>query len=46
MLLVMGPSRLQCEHLALVAWISLVMPGQKIDDPSFDVTFDVLWWAA
>ena len=37
-----GAIRLQCEHLALVDWISLVMQGQKIDDSAFDIMVDVL----
>ena len=32
---------LQCEQLALVAWISLVMPGQKSDASAFDVMADM-----
>ena len=41
-----GAILLQCEHLALVAWISLVMPGQKINDSAFDIMVDMLWWIA
>ena len=32
-----GAILLQCEQLALVAWMSFVMPGQKIDASAFDV---------
>ena len=41
-----GAILLQCEQLALVAWMSFVMPGQKIDASAFDVMADVPWWAA
>ena len=41
-----GAILLQCEQLALVAWMSFVMPGQKIDASAFDVIVDVPWWAA
>ena len=30
-------------QLALVAWMSLVMPGQKMDASAFDVMVDVPW---
>ena len=38
-----GAILLQCEQLALVDWMSLVMPGQKIDASAFDVIADVPW---
>ena len=38
-----GAILLQCEQLALVAWMSFVMPGQKIDASAFDVIADVPW---
>lgn len=41
-----GAILLQCEQLALVAWMSFVMPSQKIDASAFDVMADVPWWAA
>ena len=41
-----GAILLQCEQLALVAGMSFVMPGQKIDASAFDVMADVPWWAA
>ncbi len=44
--LVMGPSCCSGSSLALVALMSLVMPGQKTDASAFDVMADVPWWAA
>ena len=41
-----GAILLQCEQFALVAWMSFVMSGQKIDASTFDVIADVPWWAA
>ena len=41
-----GAILLQCGQLALVAWISFVMPGQNIDASAFDVMVDMPWWAA
>ena len=38
-----GAILLQCEQLALVARMSFVMPGQKIDTSSFDGIADVSW---
>ena len=38
-----GAILLQCGQLALVAWMSLVMPGQKIDDSAFAIMVDVPW---
>ena len=41
-----GVILLQCGQLALAAWMSFVMPGQKIDASALDVMADVPWWAA
>ena len=38
-----GVILLQCEQLALVVWILLVMPGQKIDASALAVMVDVHW---
>lgn len=41
-----GAILLQCWQLALVAWMSFVMPGQKMDVSAFEIMVDVPWWAA
>ena len=38
-----GAILLQRKQLALVAWMSLVMPGQKIDDSALEIMVDVPW---
>jgi len=41
-----GAILLQCGQFALVACMSFVMPGQKIDASTFAVIAEVPWWAA
>ena len=41
-----GAILLQSEQFALVARMSFMMPGQKIDASAFDVMADVPWWEA
>ena len=36
-----GAILLQCRQLALVVWISLVIPGQKIEDSAFAIIVDI-----
>ena len=38
-----GAILLQCEQLALVAWMLLVMLGPKIDASTLDTMADVPW---
>ncbi len=41
-----GAILLQGEQLVRVAWMSCVMPGQKMDDSAFEIILAVPWWAA
>ena len=41
-----GAMRLQCSQLARVMWMSLVIPGQKMDVSARAIMDDTPWWAA